>query len=380
MRRLLLFGALLAMQGAAARKPAAPCDLPCMVEQGKYIVMLETPAGPRRFVFDTGASRTTVSERFCREAGLTSAGRNTLGDFEGYCQQIATARIPALTIGGTTFGNCPVDVLPDSSYVWCLGVDGIVGSDLLQHFVVRFSSDTILSLARDYRQFGDLDRRQALRLRRIDTRPFVSLHAGNGKQRLKLWALFDSGSSGFFDCRYHECLQLLDRGILRRMRRTSGHPGHMGWTNRSSVREAVRGTVPRLEVAGHILPEVPVRETYGSCNKLGSELLSRGEAVIDYPGRRFWLLPRTEQPAPADTPLRNISVAIEDGRLVVGLVWDEALADLVAPGDRFVRLGTLDVSEVDPCSVVRGELRADKSEITVERADGTRVVVPIKNL
>lgn len=380
MRRLLLLGALLTMQGAAARKPVAPCELPCTVEQGKYIVMLETSAGPRRFVFDTGASRTTVSERLCREAGIVPVGQNTVGDFEGYRQQIATARIPALTIGGIPFENCLADVLPDSSYVWCLGVDGIVGSDLLQHFVVRFSSDSVLSLARDYRQFGDLDPKQALRLRRIDARPFVSLCAGNGKKRLKLCALFDSGSSGFFDCRYHECLQLLDRGIIRRVRRTSGHPGHTGWTNRSSVREAVRGTIPRLELAGYILSEVPVRETYGRSSKLGCELLGRGEVVVDYPGRRFWLLPRAGQPAPSDTPLRNISVALEGGWLVVGLVWDEALADTVAPGDRIVRLGTLDVSGADPCSVIRGELRPDKPEITVLRADGTRVVVPIKNL
>ena len=380
MRHLLLLGALLAMQGAAARKPEAPCDLPCTVEQGKYIVVLETSAGPRRFVFDTGASRTTVSERLCREAGIVPAGQNTVGDFEGYRQRIAAARIPSITIGGTVFTECPADVLPDSSYVWCLGVDGIVGSDLLQHFVIRFCSDTTLLLARDYRQFDDLDPKQALRLRRADTRPFVSLRAGSGKKRLRLWALFDSGSSGFFDCRYRECLQLLDRGIVRRVRRTSGHPGHMGWTNRSSVREAVRGTIPRLELAGHVLPEVPVRETYGSCSKLGCELLSRGEVVVDYPGRRFWLLPRTEQPAPADTPLRNISVALEGGRLVVGLVWDESLAGTVAPGDRIVRLGLLDVSAIDPCSVVRGELRADKPEITVQRADGTRAVVPIENL
>ena len=192
MRHLLLLGALLAMQGAAARKPEAPCDLPCTVEQGKYIVVLETSAGPRRFVFDTGASRTTVSERLCREAGIVPAGQNTVGDFEGYRQRIAAARIPAITIGGTVFTECPADVLPDSSYVWCLGVDGIVGSDLLQHFVVRFCSDTTLLLARDYRQFGDLDPKQALRLRRADTRPFVPLHAGSGKKRLRLWALFDS--------------------------------------------------------------------------------------------------------------------------------------------------------------------------------------------
>ncbi|MDE6046953.1 MAG: retroviral-like aspartic protease family protein, partial [Alistipes sp.] len=91
--------------------------LPCTIEYGKYIVEVGTPAGPRRFVFDTGASRTVVSERLCREAGIAPAGASSAGDFEGYRAQVATARIPALTIGDATYRNCPVDVLPDSSYV-----------------------------------------------------------------------------------------------------------------------------------------------------------------------------------------------------------------------------------------------------------------------
>ncbi|MDE5815302.1 MAG: hypothetical protein K2H42_03285, partial [Alistipes sp.] len=89
-RSLLLLCAVIAGQSLMARLPAVRFDLPCRIEQGKYIVMVETPAGPRRFVFDTGASRTTVSERLCREAGLVAEGRSLTGDFEGYREQIAT--------------------------------------------------------------------------------------------------------------------------------------------------------------------------------------------------------------------------------------------------------------------------------------------------
>lgn len=378
---LLLLCAVIAGQSLAARSPAERFDLPCRIVQGKYVVTVETPAGPRRFVFDTGASRTTVSERLCRESGLAAEGQSLTGDFEGYRERIATARIPALTMGSATFENCPVDVLPDSSYVWCLGVDGIVGSDLLQRFVVRFpAADSVISLAADYRQFGDLDRKRAARLYREKGRPFVAFRVGDGRRRMEFYALFDSGAANVFSCRYHECLELLDRGMLRGVRRTSGHPGRMGWTNRSSVREAVRGTIPRIDIAGSVLTDIPFEETYGNTHKLGCGLLRRGEVVIDYPGRRFWLLPHAAQPDPADVAVRNVSVAIFGGRLVVGQVWDEALVDIVSPGDRIVRIGTLDVSEVGPCAVIRGEIRGDKPEMTVERADGTRVVVPINNL
>lgn len=381
-RRLLpLVCMLFALQGLSARKPAGRIDLPCRIEYGKYIVEVGTPAGPRRFVFDTGATRTTISESLYRELGLVAAGHAEVGDFEGYRDRLVLTRIPFLQLGETRFDDWPVDVLPDSSYVWCLGVDGIVGSDLLRRSVVRISAaDSLISLASDYRQFVDLDRRKAVRFQRVAGRPFVHLRTDGNGQRMDFYALFDTGSSGLFDCRYRECTELIDRGILRKVRRTSGHAGRLGWTNRSSVREAVRGTIPRLEIAGTALPEIPVCETYGSHNKIGCSLLHYGTIVIDYPGRRFWLLPHAAIPDAPDVPQRNVAVAIEGGRPVVGQVWDDALDGIVAPGDRIVRIGTLDVTQVDPCAFIRGEIRGDKPEITVERNDGTRVTVPIKNL
>lgn len=380
-RLLLLIGALAVLQGVEARMPAGRMDLPCTIECGKYIVTVETAVGPRRFVFDTGASRTTLSERLSRELRLTSAGRSTVGDFEGYRAQVATARCPRLQIGEAVFENRLVDVLPDSSYVWCLGVDGIVGSDLLRRFVVRISAaDTTIALAYDYRQFAGLDHRKAVRLHRTGGRPFVHTQAAGDGQRMDCYALFDTGSPGFFACRYHECTELIGRGILRDVRRTCGHAGRLGWTNRSSVREAVRGTVPRLDIGGIPLTDVPLTETYGNTSKIGCGLLLRGVVVIDYPGRRFWLLPYAQRPDEPGLPLYNVAIALRDGYPVVGQVWDETLEGIVTPGDRIVRIGTLDVTQVDPCAFIRGEIRGDKPEITIERNDGTRVTVPIKNL
>ncbi len=139
-RRLLtLFCALFAVQALSARRPSGRFDVPCRIEYGKYVVEVGTPSGPRRFIFDTGASRTTVSEKLCRELKLPAVGQKMTGDFEGYRERLVLARIPFLQLGEARFDDWPVAVVPDTSYVWCLGVDGIVGSDLLRRFVVRFS-------------------------------------------------------------------------------------------------------------------------------------------------------------------------------------------------------------------------------------------------
>lgn len=201
-----------------------------------------------------------------------------------------------------------------------------------------------------------------------------------GKSRMKTYMKFDTGSGALFDCRYDECRAMIEKGILREVRRTEGHSGNLGWTNRSVVGEAVRGVIPEFGLAGNTLAGMPLEVTHGGHSKLGCGVFRWGTVVIDYPGRRFWLLPHAEPPGPPDVSVSGVTVALDGGRLVVGQVWDETLADRVAPGDRIVFLGTVDVSRVDPCAVIRGEIRGDKPQMTVERKDGTRVTVPVKRM
>lgn len=381
MKRLLLFTFCFVVGSVAARNPLC-FDLPCTVEWGKYVVVVETAAGPRRFAFDTGASRSCISGALCRALGLAPAGQHTVGDFEGHRSAIARVKIPSLKLGEAFYEDVEAYVLPDSSYVFrCLGLDGIVGGDLLRRWAVRISAaDSTITLAGDARLLGAADRRQSVRFTWSGNRPMLRLRVCDGAVRTDTYAIFDSGSAGFFDCRDFECASLSERGILRDCRRTAGHSGNLGWTNRSAVREVLSAVIPSLEVAGSMLGGVPVEATYGNVSKFGLGILHWGTVVIDYPRRRFYLLPCDPPPGPPVRSCRNVAVALDGGRLVVGQVWDEGLVGLIAPGDRIVRLGTLDVSQVDPCAVIRGEVRGDRPEMTVERPDGTLVTVFVKIL
>lgn len=381
MRALLLLVAVLSSLVVRAREPQC-FEVPCTVEHGKYVVEVETSAGLRRFAFDTGAPRTCISGALCRELGLEASGRQEMGDFEGHRAEVGRVTIPRLRLGQALCEAIPAYVFPDSSYVFrCLGLDGIVGGDLLRRWAVRISAaDSTVTLASDARLLGATDRRRSMPFTWSGNRPMLRLRVSDGVARTDTYVVFDSGSSGFFDCRDFELRAMEERGILRGLRRTTGHTGHLGWTNRSEVREALAAVIPCLELAGCALEGVPVEATYGRVSKLGLGVLRWGDVVVDYPRRRFYLLPCGERPAPPVVPRRNVTVALDGGRLVVGQVWDEALADVVAPGDRIVRLGSLDVSQVDPCAVVRGEVRGDRPEMTVRRRDGSLVTIPIKEL
>lgn len=383
MKRLLLAACgLVALLPLRARGPAVNFDLPYRMEHGKYFVELGTPAGPRRFVFDTGASHTVVSEHLSRLLGAEAAGETTAADFEGHRMTVRRVRIPYLRMGEADYRGVVADVLPDSSYLFaCLGADGIVGSDLLSRFVVRMpNADSTITLTDDVRTLPEVAGRRACRLAFAGPCPLVPIRVRSGRRSMKTLVKFDTGASGLFYCRYDECRSMARRGLLDRVRRTVGHSGHLGVTNLSQVGETMRGVAPCAESGGLLFDSLPVVSTRGGFGKLGCAILDRCRVVVDYPGGRFWLLPSAERSAGFAAWVTNVTVALDGGRLVVGQVWDEGLAGTVAPGDRIVRLGTVDVSDADPCAVLRGELRADCPEITVERADGVLVTVPLKKM
>ena len=100
MKRLLfVLCSLVAVQEVCARRPAVRFDLPYTVEHGKYVVVLGTPAGPRRFIFDTGASGTCISESLRCELGAETVKTQKVRDFEGHVVPIDLVRLDSLRMG-----------------------------------------------------------------------------------------------------------------------------------------------------------------------------------------------------------------------------------------------------------------------------------------
>lgn len=381
----LLFGAvcLVAVVHAAAAKVSRRYDCPYAVVRGWYVVRLETPVGPRRFIFDTGCSVTALSEALCRELGLHREASLELSDFTGQTGTLARTRVDSLAIGPFVTRNVPVLVLPDSMLALrCAGVSGIAGADLLRGLTIRLPvADSTITVTDDCRLLGKLDRKRSVRLEAGSLVPMIPVRFTDGKRSLRGRALFDTGASGTFYYCTGSARDIFREGIARDVRRTRGVSSDTGWTGRPAQGEIAVGRIPSLELCGATLADVPFRTRAGNWHVIGADLLQMGQVVIDFRKRRFWFLP-----AP-DAQLRysrqspgNVAPALVGGRLVVGQVWDETLDGVIAPGDRIVRLGPHPAQEIDPCTLLEWRDRPAWNEITVERGDGVRVRVPIETL
>ena len=283
MKRLLfVLCSLVAVQEVCARRPAVRFDLPYTVEHGKYVVVLGTPAGPRRFIFDTGAAGTCISESLRDELGAEIVKTQKVRDFEGHVVPIDLVRLDSLRMGDALFRDHPVLVMPDTSLVFaCLRVDGIAGCDLLRWCAVRMpNADSTITVTDDVRTLGLPRGRRMSRMELGGGCPFLPVTCRNGDRQARMYVKFDTGSAGYFHFSYADSgdapppLWFIDS-----LRWADGYASAIGWTNRNRVNSHFRGTIPRFEIQGTAIADMPA-----SCSTGGRSCsISAASASCSYP-------------------------------------------------------------------------------------------------
>ena len=262
-------------------------------------------------------------------------------DFEGHVVPIDLVRLDSLRMGDALFRDHPVLVMPDTSLVFaCLRVDGIAGCDLLRWCAVRMpNADSTITVTDDVRSLGLPRGRRMSRMELGGGCPFLPVTCRNGDRQARMYVKFDTGSAGYFHFSYADSgdapppLWFIDS-----LRWADGYATAVGWTNRNRVNSHFRGTIPRFEIQGTAIADMPVKRTFGHNRILGCKLFDWGQVVLDFRRKRFLFIPRGGEAKAPPQPACNFTLALSAGQLVVGQVWDEALADVIAPGDRILSL------------------------------------------
>jgi hypothetical protein len=91
--------------------------------------------GPFRFLLDTGASQSVVSESLARRFGVAIASRTVMLTPAGHRTTRPMARLSRLELGGVGASDILVTVLPDDLLSVQHRVDGVIGQDLLSAHV-----------------------------------------------------------------------------------------------------------------------------------------------------------------------------------------------------------------------------------------------------
>jgi len=288
--------------------------------QGQVIVPVEAGGRQLRFLLDTGSGQAVVFPD-TPLADSPSAGTIRSHDATGHVRKVRVVALPPLTIGSLTLTGCRATL--QQRVVRGSRIDGILGFDLVNKGLCMKIDTRHKRLILTDRK-GFFDREQGVDSRyRLDYHvPYIEL-SPFGKYRE--YALFDTGSRKL----YVMNRQSFERGWKKwrteaeaqvEGRSVGRHAlGHQGTERKGEV---VFLCLQRLLMGDFTFSQVHTLTTQGGSH-LGAMVLDYGAIVFNPHRHRMRFQPYGNRlKATVDNCQTDIAFVPEDGRPVVGLVWE----------------------------------------------------------
>jgi len=335
---------------------------------GKFIINVEVNGKPYRFVFDTGMSITMVNKKMLDDSNhSTFSVRAT--DQSGKQDSLLVGKLNHIRIGNADFSEVPVLAIDiDENPIFkCFNVDGYLGSNLLAHTVVRVSStDNTITLT-DNPSTLKLNKEQSSKLFFISERnrlPLINVNFSNDNDTVTEPVLFDTGADYLYRMERDNLPVFLEQGVVQDTVKSTGSSS-IGIFGNAETEATYRAKIPKMEINGAVFKGLQV-ETIGNQNSMiGSRLFDFGVVTFDYIHSLFYFEPFNEVNE-VNEKLFPITPTINDGKLVVGVIWDVSLENQISVGDQILSIDNVDYTNPVICDlVVKGVKFKDKDQITL---------------
>lgn len=334
-----------------------------------------------RFIVDTGASILCVTDRAAMAAGLDV--RQSRYRFKNLKGRLRTTRI-SLGLGNIIMNGQLAAVLSaDNTIFRTLGVDGIVGGTVLEHFVISFDTRRhTITLAANLADLPEQpDAWVDFKLWRNIPLLHIGLNADHGTNQ-KVRALFDSGNGT-------GAVVIPTARNFKNMIRTGAICGveeGEGVANRmigglGTPSKLYRGLFSGLTLGSGTLGGIPVMSGGLAYPLLCWRLSEMGIITLDYPGRRYAFIPYADARPWTMTPY-PIMTAVERKRLIVASVWNPQLRQVISPGDVIESIGGKAISNPSETAtpnideLIPRFTTPDNQTVVIRDAMGVRHILP----
>ncbi|WP_430809611.1 MULTISPECIES: aspartyl protease family protein [unclassified Carboxylicivirga] len=312
-----------------------------------------------RYLLDTGAMCILFKDSVVHD--FPNARELRIGDATGKKQMASVVDMPLIEIGGLRYEGIPtlyIDVFKGPFK--CLGYKGIIGSNLLRFgaFKVDWAAHKLI-IAKDYQTLGmHASAGSKMRVNKQQSSPFVKVKV-NGKD-IK-WVLLDTGSGDSFSLYHITANWLRKKGVLAApVYQSNGTNSHGAWgagSYAADIYNLESMTVGRQQFYG------PIIETGAGKSKIGMQVLERGDFVMDYPQKRFFIAANKEC---VDLLIRSFGLdfIMYNDTFVVNGVWQDTAADSagIQKGDVLVDIKGFNFANQAPCDIYRSLKHTTRSK------------------
>ncbi|MDR3219715.1 MAG: aspartyl protease family protein [Dysgonamonadaceae bacterium] len=330
-----------------------------------------------RFLFDTGAM-VCISDSLMKELQLPEIKRLEISDSSDKKDSLSVVMLKEIQLDSLFFRDIPAMVFKENEQFTCLGIDGIIGSNLLRNSIVRFSKLERNIVITDNPKRLNLKSKkklsQKLFLTHGQSSPYFRLEIKN-KKTARVQLLFDSGSNGFFDLslrHFNHFEKYRGSKFYDILSKTEGGSslGVHGKEN-DTVQYALH--TQNMKINRAVFKEVNFYSTADDNSRVGAALLKHGVVTIDYINKRFYFEPYFEKEKELAEKIQPLRLTWDKGRPVVGIVWDETLRKTISPGDIVLFINDENMENLFHCDFMKNRwnyFQGDKVTLTVRKAEG----------
>jgi len=354
--------------------------IPYRTERGWIIVPVTIDKKTYNFLFDTGAPL-MISDKLYKELNPQTIGQVPVADAMDVKKEMKIISLPELHLQGITFINTAGFVGHEESSdsfnafdaFECLGIDGIIGSNMLRNSVVQFDGQSkqiiITNDAKNLSLNNNTSRK--MKLSPVQSNPYIRVFLRKDNKRVWNELLFDTGDVVSFYTMSMRAYQFFSRrvNVLFKMAESEGAFG-VGMHGVADRQQHLLLNIPKFIVNKTTFNDVVVSTTYRTDSRIGAKLLQYGKATLDYKKKRFYFEPfhdiSTNEVSEKPWQFQPVW---ENGKMVVGIIWDKALESQINLGDEILSVNGIDYQSMDFCEILKLDDMSSGKEMTVELRD-----------
>lgn len=348
---------------------------------GKLVVQASVNGVKGRFLLDTGAP-CCISHSFAQKVGVV-AGRSLQGeDSNGQSVQANLLVLDSLQLGSISFKQLQVLQWAEGSVPEQLGIDGIVGYNLMRLGIVKFDGRNrhftfTTALRPPSSGKFDLDAvpSQAIPLVPHPYLPVLPINMGNNVSDSVMFdtgavALYEMSAQSYHRLKHTQGIVTLasGRGVLS-----------LGAAGVEQASEKFRIKIPKFTLGSSSFADATTITTNARHSRLGADLLRYGDVIIDFGRQLFYYLPHDTLSTPNLYEKEwEVVLTVINNQLTAGMVWNNKLP--IRCGDRIVAVNGKRYPHITLAQAQSGgvDMPGDEATITfVNSATGKEQTITI---
>lgn len=267
-------------------------SVPFEVKNDLLLVNVTVNGKKRKFLLDTGAP-TAISTAIQSAACYPFLAELPATDINGHDALFTAVRVDDMQLGNLVVGNIPALVIDKDNPIFRhLGIDGIIGSNMLRDMVVKISLKSGRIEFTDNASLLNTDGAYVSQMftdRDMQSSPVIRVKLGQGVSEE---LLFDTGFSGFYDLASNKFELYTNTPDVAVVGKEEGKAMY-GLVGKEQPTTKHKVLIPEYNVAGFVYHNVVAYTSSDDNSKLGAKILRTADVTLDYINKKFMMQPYT---------------------------------------------------------------------------------------